>query len=308
MPELRALGRTARPASGSNLLDALLAMDVAVPWSCRAGNCQACLVRCEAGEPADGQPDALPASLRQQGWRLACQCRVFDDLQVRPFDPAHDATPARVIALRWLAGEVLVLRLAPERPIRYRAGQHVQLWLAGVARPYSFASVAHTDPWLEFHIACRHGGAFASAARALRLGDAIGLGQVSGGALHYDPSWSGRPLWLLAGGTGLAPLWAVLREAVAAGHQGPIHVMHVAREPYWQPEWQTLQAQCPALSVECLDALPTGLRADRRTMALACGSPQRVEAFSRALFMAGVPRSQILVERFLTRETGPAAD
>lgn len=301
MPELRALGRTAQLAVGSNLLDALLALGVTVPWSCRAGSCQACLVRCEAGEPADAQPDALPAAMHEQGWRLACQCRMVDDLQVRPFDPALDAARAHVLSLRWLAGEVLALRLMPERPVRYSAGQHVPLWLAGVARPYSFASLAQADPWLEFHIGCRHGGAFATAAKTLNVGDSVGLGQVSGGALHYDPSWSGQPLWLLAAGTGLAPLWAVLREAIAQGHEGPIRVMHLAREAYWREQLQALQVQHPALAVDCVTTLPSGLRADRRTMALVCGAAQSVEAFSKALFMAGVPRSQVLVERFLVR-------
>ncbi|UFH50043.1 iron-sulfur-binding ferredoxin reductase [Pseudomonas sp. KNUC1026] len=306
MPELRALGRTAQLVTGSNLLDALLTLGVAVPWSCRAGSCQACLVRCEAGEPADAQPDALPAAMREQGWRLACQCRVIDDLHVRPFDPALDAASARVVSLHWLAGDVLALRLMPERSVHYSAGQHVPLWLAGVARPYSFASLAQVDPWIEFHIGCRHNGAFATAAKTLKVGDSISLGQVSGGALHYDPSWSGRPLWLFAAGTGLAPLWAVLREAIAQGHEGPIRVMHLAREAYWQGELQALQVQHPALAVECVTALPSGLRADRRTIALVCGSPQSVEVFGKALFMAGVPRSQVLVERFLVRGDGAA--
>jgi ferredoxin-NADP reductase len=56
----------------------------------------------------------------------------------------------------------------------------------------------------------------------LQVGDELRLGELRGGALHYDPDWQARPLWLLAAGTGLAPLWGILREALRQGHQGEI--------------------------------------------------------------------------------------
>src|SRR5690606_27165718 len=73
-------------------------------------------------------------------------------------------------------------------------------------------------------------GAFTGVARRLQVGDALRLGELRGGALHYDPGWRERPLWLLAAGTGLAPLWGVLREALRQRHQGPIRLMHQARD------------------------------------------------------------------------------
>ena len=53
MPELRAGGRHWEVATGSNLLDALRAEGIAIPYSCRAGSCHACLVRCTQGEVLD---------------------------------------------------------------------------------------------------------------------------------------------------------------------------------------------------------------------------------------------------------------
>ena len=78
MPELRAADRCLEVAPASNLLDSLLAAGIAVPYSCRAGSCHACLVRCVAGELLDGKPEALDDARREQGWRLACQCRVVE--------------------------------------------------------------------------------------------------------------------------------------------------------------------------------------------------------------------------------------
>jgi ferredoxin len=64
MPELRVGDRQWSVAPGSNLLDALNQNGVAVPYSCRAGSCHACLVQCVQGLPSDSRPDALGAEQR----------------------------------------------------------------------------------------------------------------------------------------------------------------------------------------------------------------------------------------------------
>jgi len=127
MPELTVGTRRWSVAPASNLLDALNQAGIAVPYSCRAGSCHACLVHCVQGLPSDSRPDALSDEQRRRGWRLACQCQVVEDLQVETFDPVRDGLPATVIGLDWLSSTVLRLRLQPERPLRYRAGQHLVL-------------------------------------------------------------------------------------------------------------------------------------------------------------------------------------
>ena len=297
--------------AASNLLDALLNAGIAVPNSCRAGSCHACLIRCLKGEPLDAQPDALSVAQRAQGWRLACQCQVQGDLTLHLFDPAVDGIAASIVSCDWLSATVLRLRLLPERRLRYQAGQHVLLWTSdGIARPYSLASLADADDYLEFHLDCRHAGAFSTAARAFAVGQPLRLGELRGGALHYDHDWHTRPLWLLAAGTGLAPLWGVLHEALRQGHSGPIRVLHLAHdatEHYLSEPLATLSAQHANLQVQLVSTadLPVALAelrlVSRQTMALLCGSPSSVEAFSRRLYLLGLPRNQILADVFLPR-------
>lgn len=311
MPELRVGERQWSVAPATNLLDALNSAGLAVPYSCRAGSCHACLVRCVSGEPLDALPEALDASKRERGWRLSCQCRVVDDLSVEIFDPLSDGLPAKVVGCDWLSANVLRLRLEPERPLRYRAGQHLVLWTTtGIARPYSLASLPGDDPFLEFHIDCQRPGAFSDVARTLQPGDAIRLGELRGGALHYDPDWQERPLLLLAAGTGLGPLWGVMREALRQGHQGPIKLLHLARdssEHYLADALAELARQHPDLQVALIEAADfqgalAGLRiASRQTIALVCGSPASVEAYSRRLYIAGLPRGQMLADVFLEK-------
>lgn len=309
MPELRVAGQTLTVERAANLLDSLLAAGLNVPYSCRSGSCHACMVQCLTGEPEDNKPRALSPEQRMQGWRLACQCQVVDDLIVELFDPNKQAVAATVAAADWLCVDVLRLRLLPEKPVAYRPGQHALLWAPGaIARPYSFASLPEVDPWLEFHIDCRRSGAFADAARGLQLGDTVHVGSISGGDLHYDPHWQERPLILMAAGTGLAPLYGVLREALQHDHQGPIRLIHTAHDEsglYLAEALRTLASSAAQLTIELVTAaeLPAALAqlrlVSRQTLALLCGQPGNVELFARSLFMAGVPRNQTFSDLFL---------
>ncbi|MCF5581548.1 iron-sulfur-binding ferredoxin reductase [Pseudomonas syringae] len=312
MPQLRVGERSWTVAAADNLLDALNDAGVAVPFSCRAGSCHACLVRCVLGEPAGAWARGLPAGKCRPGCRPSCQCRVTEDLAVEVFDPQRDGLPARVTGCDWLSPTLLRLRLEPLRPLRYSAGQHQVLWTdSGVARPYSLASLPGEEPFLEFHIDCRYPGAFCDVARHLRVGDELRLGELRGGALRYDSDWQENPLLLLASGSGLGPLWGVLREALRQEHQGSIRLIHLARdsqEHYLAAELQALTALYPHLSVQLITAqtLQTTLAdlrlLSRRAMALVCGSADSVEMFAKRLYLAGLPRNQLLADVFVARE------
>lgn len=309
MPELRCAGGHWPVENDENLLDALLRVGIAVPHGCRAGSCQSCQVHCTDGMPRDLQPALLSPERYREGWRLACQCRIAGDLTVEAPGARGEDLGAEVCAVDWLGGEVLRLRLTPRRPLRYQAGQHLPLRSpSGVIRPYSLASLPDEDPWLEFHLDCRGAGPFREAARALVPGAAVVLAGRPSGALCYDPDWAGRPLLLLAGGTGLGPLWGILREALRQGHRAPIHVLHQAGPGghYLAGPLADLAARQPNLSVELCQAqdasrLPSSVR---QSLALVCGRPAFVADWGRRLFLAGVPRRQVLCETFGQQEEG----
>ena len=305
MPWIEAGGLRFAVPEGRNVLDALNQAGLNVPFSCRAGSCQACLVRCTEGEVM--QMQRLNAESEQQGWRLACQCQVTGDARFALYDPKTDALQAEVVACDKLSAAVLRLRLRPERPLRYAPGQSTVLWLKGVARAYSIASCAEA-PWLEFHISCAHRGAFADLLRTLKVGDTLAVAAPHAGGLYYDPAWQPIPLYLLAQGTGLAPLWGLLQQALKLEHQGPIELWHFAKadEHYLKPQLDALAARHPNLYLRYLSCATierdlAGLRlASRQAHALLCGNTISLEFMAKRLYLAGLPRSHLHTEQFFS--------
>lgn len=295
---------------GDNLLDTLLQAGQKVPWSCRSGHCQSCLVQAEPGEVPSQANSSLDPEQQRNGWLLACQCRIQQDMHIHLHDPATDGLRARISHLELLAEDILLLRVMPEKPLRFRPGQHVVLWLDGAtARPYSIASLP-ADGYLEFHLKLVANGAFSSAISQCETGDTLYLGKASG-HFHYDPAWQDTPLLMLASGTGLAPLQAIAREALSSGHEAPIILWHWSSSAagcYLQEPLQQLADAHPELTLHLrprteLTADLTQLRlASRKTLALLCGQPAFVEQLRKPLFMAGLPGRQILDEAFISRQ------
>ncbi|WP_339650575.1 2Fe-2S iron-sulfur cluster-binding protein [Halopseudomonas pelagia] len=294
----------------SNLLDALLEHGHKVPWSCRSGHCQSCLVQARPDEAPSAARSLLSPEQQSKGWLLACQCLVQQDMHISLHDPTTDGLPARISEMRYLADDILLLRLAPERPLRFRAGQHLVLWLdASLARPYSIASLP-ADGELAFHLRLHAQGAFSNAIRQCQLGDRLYLGSAAG-HFHYDPAWQDTPLLMLGSGTGLAPLQAIARDALLAGHEAPITVWHWSRADtpcYLTQPLLKLADQYPQLRLHLRSRaeLPSDLTqlrlASRKTLALLCGPPAFIEQLRKPLFMAGLPGRQILDEAFISRQ------
>jgi NAD(P)H-flavin reductase/hemoglobin-like flavoprotein len=128
----------------------------------------------------------------------------------------------------WWIGEIVrhdlrtptlaVLRIRPDRPLRYRAGQHVSVQVARwprVWREYSIAAAPRADGLLELHVRAVPGGLVSSAlVHYGQAGDTVLLGPARGDlAAPADPH---RDLLCVAGGSGLAPIKAIIEEVIRA--------------------------------------------------------------------------------------------
>src|ERR1700759_535738 len=126
------------------------------------------------------------------------------------------------------------LTLLPSQPVPYRAGQHIsiqtprwpRLW-----RNYSVANAPREDGSLVLHVRAVPGGLVsATLVHHVNTGDTVLLGAAAG-AMTGPPA-ADRDVLCLAGGTGLAPVKAVIEEIIAgpaAGRRREIVLYHGAR-------------------------------------------------------------------------------
>ena len=213
--------------AGDTILASLLRAGVPFPFSCQAGNCGTCKCELVSGDvlELEHSEHALAPEERAKGIILACRTQVWDDTVVRRIDAEELVLhPSRVMRCRVLELEDLThdikgVRLAIEAggPFVFSAGQYAQLeFAAGLSRHYSMASTPQ-EAELVFHIRHMPGGRTSGhVATQLKPGDKV---KVSGplGVAYLRENHAG-PALLVAGGSGLAPIQAILRTMLERGH------------------------------------------------------------------------------------------
>jgi len=318
MPQIFYRDRGYALAENENVLDCLERNGHKVFSSCRSGICQSCVLRADAAElPPQSQKGLRDAQVKQ-GYFLSCSCVPTADLRVFDCDDVGQIA-ATVESVEPLGGRIVRLRLQPDGAFDYMPGQFLNLILPdNTVRSYSIASVPGLDPWLELHIALLPGG---KTSRWLQEEAKSGGGvSISGplGQCCYSAKTPDQPLLLLATGTGLAPLYGVLRDAVKRGHNGAIRVYHgcrTAEDVYYRAELQELADAHPninyyagVLLAENAGDLPVGdvlakavedIGDFKGWQAYLCGHPDFVNQAKRKIFLAGASMSDIFADAFL---------
>ena len=208
------------------VLDCLLRNGHAIAYGCRAGVCQSCVLAVAE----------VSANISQQGLNeqqkvlkhfLSCQSRPVSDVAVKRTKDFANQHAATVVAKQWLNESVIHLQLRCD--IKYRAGQYLTLWRDdSCARSYSLASMPNFDGLLDFHIKHIANGEFSGwVANSLNIGDSINVRGPMGDFFYSSDSH--QPLVMCALGTGLAPVYGILKSALAAHHQAAIDVVVAAR-------------------------------------------------------------------------------
>ncbi len=220
-------------ALGETILDAAERQGIALAHSCRAGNCGSCKCRLLAGEVemAPYSSFALGEDERARGLILACRAVPWSDCAIAPLvaeelvlHPVRLLTTA-VVAAELVTADVCALRLGilEGGPFLFSPGQYARVTLPGAPpRDFSMASQPE-DEELVFYIRLLPGGRAAQAIRSgLAPGDRVIVEGPFGTA--YLRERDRRPLVAVAGGTGLAPLKAIVERALALDWPEPVHL------------------------------------------------------------------------------------
>jgi CDP-4-dehydro-6-deoxyglucose reductase, E3 len=224
-----------------SVLAAGLRAGLHLPHSCRGGSCGACEAKLLSGEVRypNGLPPGLSPAEAAGGRALLCQARARSDLVLEaralavPEEVRIRRLPCRVESSARLSHDVmrLVVKLPSVEPLVFLAGQYVDFLLEdGGRRSFSMANPPHESERLELHVRRVAGGTFTAkvfdglAERALlRL-----EGPLGGFWLREDTA---RPIVMVAGGTGFAPIKAMLRHMMHVGAGRRVHFYWGVRRP-----------------------------------------------------------------------------
>nr|WP_228030996.1 globin domain-containing protein [Streptomyces phyllanthi] len=138
---------------------------------------------------------------------------------------------AEVVSHELKTQDIAVVTVRPDQPYPFLAGQYTSLetpWWPRIWRHYSFASAPRSDGLLSFHVKVIPAGWVSSAlVHRARPGDVIRLGPPAGSMTVDHTRDNG--LLCLGGGTGIAPIKAMLEDVAEHGARRPVEVFYGAR-------------------------------------------------------------------------------
>lgn len=313
------------------VLTAALRAGLNLPHSCKGGHCASCRARVLEGEfdYARGRPPGITEDEAREGHALLCRARALTDLRIetREVRPAPDvevkSVPCRIERMDRVADDVMavVLRLPAVEEFNYRPGQYLDVMLSeGRRRSFSIASAPGDGRLIELHVRRASKSGFTG-----QLFDTMRSGtllRIEGplGQFWFRAESPRRPLFV-GGGTGYAPLRAMLRQLLAVGDRRPVSLYWGGRAlaDLYEHDWlQDLEQQRPGFSYRpVLSGAPpdgaapwTGRRglvhqavlADIGDLAgydvYASGPPAMVEAIRQDFLRHGLPRGQLFFDSF----------
>ncbi|SDQ56965.1 globin domain-containing protein [Thermostaphylospora chromogena] len=226
----------------------------------------------------------------------------------------------------WWEGEVIlheerapgiaVIRARLNLPYPFRPGQSASI--ASPLRPkvwryYSFANAPRRDNTIDLHVRVVDGGVVSTAlVHNTQCGDILRVAAPVGDRLTLDPRGS-RDLILIAGGTGLAPLKALVEQVAYEGPSCNVHLFVGARtswELYDLESLSKMDVDYPWLTVvpvvshdrmyrgEQGYVVDAAVKVWRGQDVYVCGSEEMVRGTVTRLLDAGVPEEQIRFDEF----------
>jgi len=221
------------------ILGAALRQGVALPYGCRDGACGACKGKIVDGRVDHGkaQDHALPTADRAKGLALFCCARPESDLVVDCKEVGGlgeipvKTLPVRVQRFERLTPDVVILhlKLPTNERLQFLPGQYVDIVLKdGRRRSFSIANAPDDDEYLQLHIRHVPGGLFTEHVfTGMKERDIL---RIKGplGSFHLRED-SAKPMILIAGGTGFAPIKAIVEHALHAGLTRPMTIYWGAR-------------------------------------------------------------------------------
>jgi len=312
-------------SEGETILQSSRRAGVVLRYECGWGSCGACKVTLVEGQVElifPGAPAVSPRDARR-GQILACQSRALSDLKVAR-NPAEwtgatkscSEQKATLREVEDLGSEIRLFTFETTNPAVFSPGQYAILHFAErLRRCYSMCNLPG-DNVLQFIAKRYENGAGSNALAALRVGDRITI-EAPFGVCTLERR-SGRKVFV-AGGTGVSPILAMVREAAdqQLDFEAPVHVIYGARTPADLAAADTLQQAAnrvrhaqylpvvehapsgwPHATGFVTDAIAATIEDPRTVEFYVAGPPAMVNAVKALLRRLDVPITQVHYDSF----------
>tara|TARA_R110002072_G_scaffold106055_1_gene231481 strand:+ start:3822 stop:4832 length:1011 start_codon:yes stop_codon:yes gene_type:complete len=220
------------------ILEAALRQGHGLPYGCRNGVCGSCKAEIVSGDVSypDGAPDGLTEKDIKQGSAFLCKAKANSNLiiKARTIESASDIKirqfPCRVTKCEKLNDDVmrLILNLPKTERLQFLAGQYIDILMQdGKRRSFSLANAPDQDQILELHIRHYNGGLFSE--YAFKDLTEKTLLRIEGPLGQFTLHESDRPIIMIAGGTGFAPVKSLIEYSLKNDLNRPIQFYWGAR-------------------------------------------------------------------------------
>ncbi|MEE9343881.1 MAG: CDP-6-deoxy-delta-3,4-glucoseen reductase [Gammaproteobacteria bacterium] len=238
---LQTTGKTFAAEPEETLLQAAQRHNIDIPYGCQNGACGSCICDLISGSIAypEGPPRALSSKTTFSQPVVICKAVATDNISLHPREilgtqpPKIKTLPCRVYSMQRLSPDVMQIKLTlpQSESFDFRAGQYIEFLLKdGRKRAFSIANAPHDDRFIELHIRHVDGGSFTGHVfdemkdkAMMRIEGPLGT--------FFLREESDRPLLLVGGGTGFAPLKAIIEHAIHRGIERSIHLFWGANTP-----------------------------------------------------------------------------
>src|SRR2546422_2029324 len=214
------------------VLNAAFRQGVSLTHGCREGQCSACKSFLLDGdlEMEKYSTFALPEYESEEGYVLLCRSHAYSDLEVELINYDEDILRLGIpiVTLQTIVEEIeslthdikrLVLKIVePGKRMLFTAGQYADILIPGSDehRAYSMANTPLTNDHLEFMIKIFPGGRFSSLLEGgISVGQELEVKGPYGVFMLREKSNS--DIICIGGGSGMAPLWSLLKSMAGLG-------------------------------------------------------------------------------------------
>jgi len=216
-----------------NLLDAFFRNKIDIPFSCRNGTCQACLIQADSGTISPESQTGLSQHLIETKHFLPCKCHPVSDMVLKP--PCIDDiyTGASIIGLESLSETIKLVTIKTDSALTpYKTGQFINIKtdLDSKIRSYSLANCYQPNSNnITIHVSRITDGTFSSwIFDKAKSGDKIQI-HYPLGACHSSGDLETKGKLMIATGSGLGAVFAIAKEALESGYSNKLHLYHTTK-------------------------------------------------------------------------------